>query len=317
MTSFVVCVDCQLFVKVIDLGINNNYQPAYVNEQQNDWDEWLPYVLFAYRSSTHKSTKQTPFFLTYGRDTPQPTMMGVDQPWIDSLSVDSFAARLVRVTTRARAQAAREIERAQEEMKKYYDRRHADKSYAVGDPVWLYTPGREADGGTAFVKPWRGPFRITKKYSEQVVELTCLRGERVTQRVNVSRLKMALMRPDRLQVPEDTPLLPEDDNFDVTRERGRALAPAEEDEATPAPTARPEGIIGARKWGKQRHYKILYEDGSTKWMARRDVPLGALVRMRDKAKEETKKRKKAQQEKERAKKREKEQKELEREVRNL
>ena len=27
MTSFVVCVDCQLFVKVIDLGINNNYQP--------------------------------------------------------------------------------------------------------------------------------------------------------------------------------------------------------------------------------------------------------------------------------------------------
>lgn len=38
-----------------------------VNEQQNDWDEYLDGVLFAYRTSVQKSTKITPFELMYGR----------------------------------------------------------------------------------------------------------------------------------------------------------------------------------------------------------------------------------------------------------
>ena len=38
-----------------------------VNEQQNDWDDFLDGLLFAYRTSVQKSTKVTPFELMYGR----------------------------------------------------------------------------------------------------------------------------------------------------------------------------------------------------------------------------------------------------------
>ena len=33
-----------------------------------DWDQHLPYVLFAYRASLQESTQESPFFLLYGRD---------------------------------------------------------------------------------------------------------------------------------------------------------------------------------------------------------------------------------------------------------
>ncbi len=38
-----------------------------VNESQNDWDDHLPAVLFAYRTSQQKSTQLTPFEIMYCR----------------------------------------------------------------------------------------------------------------------------------------------------------------------------------------------------------------------------------------------------------
>ncbi len=38
-----------------------------VNEQQNDWDDYLDPVLFAYRTSRQKSTKYSPFEMAFGR----------------------------------------------------------------------------------------------------------------------------------------------------------------------------------------------------------------------------------------------------------
>ena len=37
------------------------------------WDLYLPYVLFAYRTSPHDSTQMTPFKLMYGREAILPT----------------------------------------------------------------------------------------------------------------------------------------------------------------------------------------------------------------------------------------------------
>ena len=37
-----------------------------VEKHGRDWDEHLPYVLFAYRVSVHESTRESPFYLMYG-----------------------------------------------------------------------------------------------------------------------------------------------------------------------------------------------------------------------------------------------------------
>ena len=44
-----------------------------VQKQGHDWDEHLPYVLYAYRTSIQESTKESSFYLLYGRDARLPT----------------------------------------------------------------------------------------------------------------------------------------------------------------------------------------------------------------------------------------------------
>ena len=43
-----------------------------------EWDNRLPYVLFAYRAAVQVSTGESPFFLVYGRDPQAPTANGSD-----------------------------------------------------------------------------------------------------------------------------------------------------------------------------------------------------------------------------------------------
>ena len=45
-----------------------------------DWDEQLPFVLFAYRCCKQKSTRGSPFFMLYGRDPVLPTEEAPSQP---------------------------------------------------------------------------------------------------------------------------------------------------------------------------------------------------------------------------------------------
>ncbi len=51
-----------------------------VEKGGKDWDRRLPYVLFAYRSSPQESTKESPFFLLYGRDPKLPTQSTMVPP---------------------------------------------------------------------------------------------------------------------------------------------------------------------------------------------------------------------------------------------
>lgn len=44
-----------------------------VERDGKDWDQQLPFVLFAYRASQQQSTLESPFFLLYGRDPCLPT----------------------------------------------------------------------------------------------------------------------------------------------------------------------------------------------------------------------------------------------------
>ena len=50
----------------------------YVSSDNKDWDQILPYVLFAYRTSVHQSTLEKPFYLQFGRDPKLPLDVTLD-----------------------------------------------------------------------------------------------------------------------------------------------------------------------------------------------------------------------------------------------
>jgi len=42
------------------------YLCVFMNERQDDWDEWLPMAKFAYNNHIHSSMQHTPFFINTG-----------------------------------------------------------------------------------------------------------------------------------------------------------------------------------------------------------------------------------------------------------
>ncbi|XP_064620188.1 uncharacterized protein LOC135483307 [Lineus longissimus] len=58
-----------------------NMLASYVSANQKDWDEHLPYLMMAYRSSRHESTRETPNALMLGREVSLPidVMMGLPE----------------------------------------------------------------------------------------------------------------------------------------------------------------------------------------------------------------------------------------------
>lgn len=188
---------------------------AYVSAKQKDWDTWLPYCLFAYRTSVHASTKQTPYFLEHGRDAVFPSLATV--PREEALAPAEFAQSLLGQLRKATLQASRAITVAQEHMKQEYDKRHRDKEYEVGDAVWLFTPRRPRGLTHKLLAQWRGPFRITRKFDALLYELQARNGVRLNQRINIRRLKPYVARPTLL-TPKDVPELVSDDEFDPDEE---------------------------------------------------------------------------------------------------
>ena len=48
----------------------------YLNDEQDNWDDFIDPVLLVYRRSVHKTTKKTPYFLAFGKE---PTLLIEEQ----------------------------------------------------------------------------------------------------------------------------------------------------------------------------------------------------------------------------------------------
>jgi len=67
-------------------GTLNSMMGRVVSEHQKDWDLCLPYILAAYRASTHQSTEYTPNFIMFAREVRAPADLVFGIPAEKSLS---------------------------------------------------------------------------------------------------------------------------------------------------------------------------------------------------------------------------------------
>ena len=136
---------------------------AYVGRRQNDWDERLGMMEYAYNNSVHSSSGYTPFYLCYGRHPLSPVQL-LSQGESKNATADAFLQQLEEDVTHAMDN----LRRAQEKQKQYADKRRRDVEFQVGDEVLLATktlPVVVAAGGSSKLGPlYCGPFEVIEKY---------------------------------------------------------------------------------------------------------------------------------------------------------
>ena len=154
-----------------------------------DWDEYLPHLLFAYRTRPHDSTGESPFFLLYGRDARLPTELALSAkrtPY--QVDLDDYRTELVHSLSEAWRIARESVAKAQKRQKKAYDKHSRPRSFREGDRVMVYMPVERNGRNRKLSRPYFGPYRVLEVHPNG---LTVRPVDRITEpsiRVNQDRV---------------------------------------------------------------------------------------------------------------------------------
>ena len=149
-----------------------NQLAAYVAENQRDWDQHIPMLLLAYRSSIHEATKCTPARLMLGRDVQLPINLICERPEEEhEKCVPNYVQEMEAGLVKTHEFAQEKLKLASEHMKRRYD---AQADYSVigkGDAVWLYNPQRKKGVSPKVSRPWAGPYVVIKRINDLVYRI--------------------------------------------------------------------------------------------------------------------------------------------------
>ena len=208
------------------------YLRMYVNEEQNDWVEYLPMAQFAHNSAKSSTTGFSPFFANYGYE---PTM-GEPVPEPISLSEDARikAERIAKIHEQMR----QNIDLAADRMKVQADKKRISgptfgeggKAYLSRKNLRTKKPSNKLDGLRT------GPFEVKRRTGPVNYELKLPKSmKRLHPVFHVNLLEPA---PPDIQVMEELELEPEEE-FEV------------------------ESIQGLQKFGRQWKYLVKWKDYDT------------------------------------------------------
>jgi hypothetical protein len=113
---------------------------AFVNKRANDWDEHLPAVSMAYRSSVHKTLKETPFMMMMGRECrlPLDTLLGLPpEVEYETQSPSEYVQNLTEGMKAAHDVVSDYVGEKYKYQKTNYDRQVKPQTFEVGQAVWI------------------------------------------------------------------------------------------------------------------------------------------------------------------------------------
>jgi len=137
-----------------------------VNEKPKSWHLYLSQIAFAYRTTPHPSTGETPFFLMYGYDPRSP-----DQTVLEELINQSFLNdwqkeardRLIMVKTTRKLALEYSIMIQLEYERRFNKKVQRQERYQEGQLILIKAPPLESQGkeGKKLLDKFIGPFRVT------------------------------------------------------------------------------------------------------------------------------------------------------------
>jgi len=162
------------------------YLRVFINHRQEQWPDWLGMAEFAYNNKIHTATKTLPFKVNYSQDL-RMEFEGRRKGKYEV--VGKFMEKIKKIQEEAKAV----LGKAQEEMKKFANRRRREEEeYSVGDLVLLsmkdlkwQMKGRRLEKLT---KCFVGPYKIKGIILSNAIELELPKSIKIHPVVNVSRV---------------------------------------------------------------------------------------------------------------------------------
>jgi transposase InsO family protein/ribosomal protein L21E len=139
---------------------------SVVDDNPEEWDMELPYVVMAYRATIHESTNCSPNLLMFNTENRLP----VDLIYADCAlnevvpQCPSECVEWVKVTSQATFAKAREcLKNSAERNKRLYDKNTFLRQFHVGEWVWVFYPPAMQN---KFGRGWKGPFLVIEKLGD-------------------------------------------------------------------------------------------------------------------------------------------------------
>src|SRR6266511_3678191 len=159
---------------------------AKLNEERENWDEYISPILFAYRTKTNKSIQFTPFYLTYGRE----AILPFDKDNKTEITIGERVEELSTKFTQTKKKALENIKKSQSNQKRYHDRKIKRKSNLnIGDKVLLYDTAKAKQWSGKLEEKWKELYFIHDKLLNESYRLKNIKGNILKILVNGELLK--------------------------------------------------------------------------------------------------------------------------------
>ena len=173
----------------------------------SSWEEHLPSCLFALRCLRNRRQKYAPFELLYGTrpQTEMSLIFGPVPERKDYSSESSYAMAHAHHMQQAFRWANENLSGELVRERNYYYS-HPERSFAIGQRVWLLTPIITPGVRKSFKSPFSGPWRIKRRLNEVTYEIEPhpLWSRRKTEIVAADRLKKYIAPEDEGENVEET-----------------------------------------------------------------------------------------------------------------
>ncbi len=163
----------------------------YVDENQRDWPQHIPLILYSYRSSVNDSIGVSPAEALQGRklklplDIIRPPSLTLEQDAPNSL--DELFQKMQVTRSSIRVNCEKSLAKRQRD----YDNaktRSIKESYSEGDLVYWRKPIAKKGRSPKLSPIWQGPFTVKRKISDLNYVLCDSKNSNVT--VHVNNLKL-------------------------------------------------------------------------------------------------------------------------------
>ncbi|KAL3977676.1 G protein-coupled receptor [Sarotherodon galilaeus] len=169
----------------------------FVRESGKDWDQWLPFLLFAYREVPQASTGFSPFQLLYGHNVRGPLDV-LREAWEEASPEKQCSSLSYVLKMRDKLEQFQELAHchlvsAQQRQKQNYDKTARRRAFKEGQKVLLLLPTTES----SLLAKWQGPFVVNRKVGPVTYELNMPDRRKKHQVFHVNMLREWIEKPEQ------------------------------------------------------------------------------------------------------------------------